>query len=241
MKMWMRVAALMVAAVLLAGCIVDGEVVVGSGAKVTKDYDFSEFSRVAVGNAFRVDIQQGDSYSVSVTVDDNLAEYLDVQQNGDQVRIYLKPRLMLGLRDVTLEAKITMPAITGLDFSGATRATVTGFEGADALDIEVSGASRLTGDVVAGETELEVSGASTVELDGRASGLQVAASGASTARLEDFETTNARVNASGASRITVNATGEIRGDASGASTVEYLGDPESVRVDTSGASNVRSR
>lgn len=248
--MFARVVVLTIAVMLLAGCMMTGNgvtvggpggAVVGSGNVITKDYDFSGFSRVAVGNAFKVEVQQGQSYAVSVTVDDNVEQYLDVKQEGDQVRIYLKPRLMLSLRNVRLEARITMPEVTGLDFSGATRATVTGFESNKRLDVEVSGASRVSGDITAGETSMNVSGASTVELRGAATGLDLEASGASTLKLADMPASDARVRASGASRIQVNVSGSLTGDASGASTVEYEGKPTNVRVDTSGASSVRSR
>jgi hypothetical protein len=245
-----RIIVLLIVVTVLAGCITTedgvtvggiGEGIVGSGEVITKDFDFSGFSRVSAGNAFRVEVERGDAYSVSVTVDDNVEQYLDVQQTGDEVRIFLKPRLMLSLRNVHLEAKITMPEVRGLNFSGATRATVTGFDSTESLDVELSGASRLSGDIRAGETNMDVSGASTVELNGTAAGLRAEASGASTLQLGEFSTADAAVKASGASRMVVNANGTIRGDASGASRVEYLGDPASVRVDTSGASTVRSR
>lgn len=234
-------AAVVMVVVMASGCMVGGQFVEGSGRTVTKDYDFSDFSKLQVGSAFKLDVRQGDSYSVSVTVDDNMEEFLDVKQTGDTVQIGLEPRVSLGFRNMTLKATVTMPELSGLDISGAARATMTGFEMTKDVAVEASGASKLSGDLSAGELTVKASGASTVEIEGRATGLRAEASGASTLRLENVQTGDARVNASGASRISVNASGELTGDASGASTVEYEGKPASVRVDTSGASNVRQR
>ncbi len=238
-----RVLGLLLAVAMLAGCIpsIGGTVITGSGRASTQEYDLSGFSRVNVSSAFRASIEQGDGYGVSVTIDDNLVEYLDVRVEGDTLHIGMKPRLSIGFGNFTQEATVTMPQIEGIELSGATQGDVTGFESDRPLEIEVSGASRLRGDITAGETRMNVSGASTVEIDGSASDLDVEASGASSVRLDDFATGDARVEASGASNITVNAKDRVTGSASGASTVSYIGEPETVRVDSSGASNVRQK
>ncbi len=88
---------------------------------------------------------------------------------------------------------------------------------------------------------MRASGASTVEITGSTGPLDVEASGASTVRLANFTSADTRVNASGASNITVNASGKLTGEASGASSVRYTGSPASVQVDTSGASSVKQQ
>jgi hypothetical protein len=227
---------------MLSGCfpiVVGGEQVVGSGRAITEEYDFSGFTRVNVGSAFEVDVNQGDNYAVAVTVDDNIVQYLDVRLDGDTLRIGLKPTIRFGFRNTVLRAEVTMPELEGLDVSGATRTRVNGFSSDKMVEIEVSGASQLTGDVSSSEMNIEASGASRVELNGETGRLDARASGASTLRLQDLSSTDTRVNASGASTIVVNPSGRLTGDASGASTVRYSGSPASVQVDTSGASSVR--
>lgn len=243
MSATLRILGVLLAMAMLAGCIptMGGTVITGSGRESTQEYDFSGFSKVNVSSAFRVSIEQRDGYGVSVTIDDNLVEYLDVRVEGDTLHIGMKPRLSIGFGNFTQKAEITMPQIEGIELSGATQGDVSGFESDRPLEIEISGASRLRGDIVAGETRMNVSGASTVELDGSASDLDVEASGASSVRLDDLATGDARVEASGASNITVNAKGRVTGSASGASTVSYIGEPQTVRVDSSGASNVRQK
>jgi hypothetical protein len=226
---------------LLAGCTFGANVITGSGRTTTQDYDFSDFTRVSIGSAFESEVTQGDGYAVTLTVDDNIVEHLDVRVDGDTLHIGLKPLVSLGFRNTTLRAQITMPDIEGLDLSGATRTDLSGFSNTKPVDVEVSGASQLRGDITTGEMRMRASGASTVEIDGSTGPLDVEASGASTVRLDNFTSTDTEVRASGASNVTVNASGRLTGDASGASTVQYMGDPTSVRVDTSGASNVREK
>ena len=236
-----RVLALALVAVLLVGCVPLGPTtsITGSGHPMTKDFDLAGFTKVAAGSAFQVEITQGDGYSVSVTVDDNLVDRLDVTKSGDTLRIYLKPST--SIRNVNMSAKVTMPELTGLDLSGATRTNIAGFSSGKSLDIKVSGASRLQGDIKSGNARFDVSGASTMDLQGSAGNLDLTVSGASTATLDEFASKNTSVEASGASHATVNASGTLNVEASGASSVTYVGQPANLKVNTSGASTVRQK
>ena len=242
MSRFVRLLGVLVVLGLLAGCtFVGGQVVTGSGRTTTKDYDFSGFTKVSIGSAFQSQITQGESYAVSVTVDDNLLEYLDVRVDGDTLHVGLKPLVSLGFRNATLKTQITMPDLEGLDLSGATRTQLSGFSNTKPVDVEISGASQLHGDIKTGQMQMRASGASTVDISGSTGPLDVEASGASTVRLNNFTSTDTSVRASGASNVTVNASGKLTGDASGASTVRYAGNPASVQVDTSGASSVKQQ
>jgi len=105
----------------------------------------------------------------------------------------------------------------------------------------VSGASRVSGDIVAGNVDFDISGASSVELDGSANDIIADVSGASSLKLDDFTATNANVDLSGASSGTVNLTGRLDADVSGASRLWYIGEPTLGDIDTSGASSVSQK
>src|SRR5450759_5081181 len=61
----------LVAAPVITGCYYGGPVVSGSGRSVTKSLDLAGFSAVDVSNAIRVNVKQGEAFSVSVSADDN--------------------------------------------------------------------------------------------------------------------------------------------------------------------------
>ena len=50
--------------------------IVGSGELETREMEYSGFERLDIGSAFEVDITRGDSYSVIITADDNVIEYI---------------------------------------------------------------------------------------------------------------------------------------------------------------------
>ena len=221
---------------LSAGC---GAGLIGSGDLVTQKYDFSDFTKVEVSSAFKFEINQSASYSVSVTADDNVIEKVQVTKSGDTLKIGLKTITVLGT--VTLQAAVTMPQLRGLEVSGASRGTISDFSSTEDLDIEVSGASKVTGDITAGDADFDVSGASTVQLEGSANDMVADASGASRMNLGDFAVNNANVNLSGASSGTVNLSGKLDADLSGASKLNYIGEPTMGDINTSGASTLSAK
>lgn len=227
---------------VLAGCTLLPEVsIAGSGRVVTQEFTLTGFDKVDVSHAFKVDISQGDTFSVVIRIDDNLVEYLEVVKRGSTLKIGLKPARRYGIRNATLEAQVTMPELTGLDLSGASHAIITGFKSTKALDVDLSGASHLRGDIEAGNASFDLSGASDVTVSGSAQDVTIDASGASSVDLGGFPVNDANVKASGASNVTVNASGKLDVEASGASHVYYLGSPTLGKVDTSGASSIERK
>jgi hypothetical protein len=226
---------------LFAGCgddEGDAEAIRGSGNVVTEEMALADFSAVEAANAFEVEITQADTFAVTIRVDDNILDLLDVSKEGDTLKIGLERGVSLR-GDVTLEAGITMPDLKGLELSGASSASVSGFRSSDRLDIDLSGASTLDGDLEAGNTDIDASGASRVLLEGFATELTIEGSGASSLDLADFTVNTAEVRLSGASDATVRAQERIDPvDVSGASRLRYLGDPSLGDVTTSGASTV---
>ncbi len=216
----------------------DSAALSGSGNVVVQEMDFAGFTSVEAANAFRVEITQAESFSVSVRVDDNLLDRVDVSKSDETLSIRLDPGLSL-TGDVTLEATITMPDLEGLELSGASVAVISGFRSSGQLDILLSGASRVEGDVEAGEVEIGASGASTAALEGSAASLTIDGSGASSFDLDGLTVDTAAVELNGASSATVNARERIDPvKLSGASHLRYVGEPSLGDVQTSGSSTL---
>jgi hypothetical protein len=212
---------------------------VGSGNLETEEYAFTDFTEVEIGTAFEFEINQSSSYSINITADDNVMDYVQVSQDGQTLKIRLGRVAILG--SVTLRASVTMPQLHGLTASGASHGTVSDFSSNEDLDITVSGASRVTGDITAGNVEFGISGASTIQLEGSANDIDANVSGASRFNLDAFTVNNADVNFSGASSGTVNLNGRLDANLSGASTLWYIGEPTSTDINTSGGSTVSKK
>jgi hypothetical protein len=244
-----RIAFILLAAmVLLSGCccpltavrrVVRNIDVQGSGVLVTQDMNLSGFTRLVISHSFVADVKQSGTYSVVITADDNLVGHLDVSKRGDTLYVGLDNVSLFG--DATLRAEITMPTLEGLESSGASKVTATGFRSSAPLDLEASGASSIEGEIDSGDVHIRVSGASSVTLDGSGGNGDIGVSGASRARLQGFALQDADVEASGASSATVDVAGRLNAEASGASSILYVGNPQLGRIEQSGASSVKPK
>ena len=105
-----------VALLFLGGCSFR-PLVNGSGRLETKSYPLPVFSATAVeiSDTFRADIVRGESFTVAITADDNLFEYITVSQERAKLTVELED---ISLGSGTLEATITMPLLDELDVHG---------------------------------------------------------------------------------------------------------------------------
>ena len=258
---------LLLATFLISGCQTilvpkDGET--ETGETETRQYDFSEFTRVDINSTFTYEIKQSDTYSISITANSNVFDEIKVAKEGQTLVIDMEfPEVPWVLFNVTpsLKAVITMPQLDGLDSSGSTRGTVAGFSSTENLDItatgastvvlekiaagdvsfDVSGSSKVTGDIEAKNMELKVSGASTVQLKGSSGSMAADVSGSSNLKLSDLKVKNANVILSGASNGTINLDGSLDAKLSGSSRLVYIGEPALGIMDITGASTLKKK
>ena len=258
---------LMAGTLMITGCrvvLVASDEEIEPGELETRQFDYDGFTKVDISSAFTYEIQKSDDWSVIITAGSNLFEYiiltksaqeLDIDMNVPGITIwgnksYQRPKII-----------ITMPELAGLDSSGATDGTVTGFRSEGKLDIsmseasridlvdisavtatvDMSGASQITGYIQADSIELDINTASKVRLEGSTDYLTVEASGASKLELLDFLTQNADITLRNASKGAFNLNKALDARVSGASTLEYVGEPVIGILDVTGASTFRKK
>ncbi|MCX6216115.1 MAG: DUF2807 domain-containing protein [Spirosoma sp.] len=208
---------------------------VGPYQSGTQIYAFSGFDRVDMGSAFNITVQQGNAFAVMVEGDRRNLNDLDVYtRNGTLYARYRTSRR----REYQNAFTITMPTLRGVDFSGASRSTVSGFSNLENLDVSLSGASESQVSVPASRLSLVLSGASVLHLTGQGTSLTSDLSGASLVQAFGYPVEHADVEVSGASKANISVGTTLVVKASGASTVRYRGSP-TVRQQLSGASSVQ--
>jgi hypothetical protein len=232
--------------------VVCGGSVTGSSNIITREMDYKNFTKLDIGSAFEADVSRGESFFVSITANDNIFQQIDIYQSGRILHIGLKePRLYIR---TTQKVTIVMPELQRLSLSGASSAEVVGFgsessvefdlSGASDLyldgiktgnaDFDLSGASELTGSLTAADCDFFLSGASEVHLNGTAADVDIQASGVSKLRLSEFTIRNAGARLSGSSKATLNVSGQLDVNLSGASELRYVGSPVLGQTEISG-------
>ena len=196
-------------ALLFGGC---SRSAVRAGASETRGV--GGFSEIAVAGAFHVAITVGPLASLRITAPADVLPHVVTTVEGGRLRIALDG----SVRDVggPLEATVTLPALTGLELSGASHATVENV-GGPRLRVIASGASHVTLHGRVGQLDVELSGASSLD-------------GASAHKLQ--------LGASGASRVEATVDGDLAVDLAGASRARITGHPRIVTREIGGVSTL---
>lgn len=192
----------------------------GSGNVLTLEKGLSGFNRVDAGWGFGLDVRQGESFAVTIQIDDNLERYLEAEVRGGVLHLGLKNIANFGTG--SLRADVTMPELVGVNLSGGVTATFSGFGSSRDFAGDFSGASNATFHGSAGDLALGVGGGADVDMS-------------------DFVVEDARIEASGGADVVVNVSGRLNVEATGGANVYYLGNPTLGDIESSGGGSVKRR
>lgn len=191
--------------------------IVGSGVSATEARLVTDFTAVTVTAPFRVVLMQGGGPSLEVTADDNVLPFVRSEVRGDRLFLgFTAPLNLTRAREIL--CRVTLAELREAEASGAAAIEMSGVE-AERLFVRLSGASFGRASGTARDLTLDASGASRWD--------------APTMRARTMWAT-----VSGASFALQRVSDSLRADVSGASTLEYLGDPV-VESSVSGASTIR--
>jgi hypothetical protein len=251
---------MLVYGLMLPGCI-RRDLSEKNGPITTQTYDFTGFTGVDAGSALQLEVTAGDTYSVTITAGQNLFDHIRVVKSGSILKIYTEGwSINWWWGNYTPKVTITMPVLETIYISGAADGTVTGFKsdkdlslkasGASKLNLDmdtgfftadISGASNVNGRLNASSSDITISGASDINLSGSGGNIKLSGSGASTASLRYFTVDDADVELSGASNGSVDVSGRLDVDLSGASDLNYYGNPTMGNIRTTGASDLNKK
>ncbi len=211
-------------------------------AQNTKDYPLKGFDKLDMSSAFQIDVTQGSSFKVSVDAEraEDLND-LEVKISGGTLIAKYRSSKGWGWNNSRKKVifTIVMPTLRVVDFSGATKSKISGFNDLEEITLKFSGASNSEINIKADKVNLDCSGASSIKMNGNTSKMNYDVSGASNVNCYNFPARDVDADISGASSVKVNASKTLTVEASGASSLRYRGQP-SVKSDVSGASSVKS-
>jgi hypothetical protein len=254
------------ALLLLAGFVVNAQenksIVYDENAQQRK---VPSFTAISVSSAIDLYLTQSNKNAVAVSAsNDEIRDHIITEVVGGTLIIRLgdkgswfswrkwgnyKTKAYVSIQDInalTASGASTVHLVNTIE-SPKMRIKLSGasdFKGnikAGVLMYQLTGASDYKGEVTANSIDIDGSGASSIELIGKVDDLAIEVSGASDAKLYNLTAKGALLRASGASNIGVTVTEILRANSSGASDINYKGNPTVKESNTSGASSIRRR
>lgn len=198
----------------------------------------STFTQIDVQDAFEVDITYSPTQElVVVEAPDNLHEFIKTTVVSGKLKVHFQHNKNISTKNA-VKIHITTADLNKFDLSGASNVILNNALNASEFDLDMSGASDFEGEVHVSNGDVEMSGASNAKINGTALNAFVDLSGASTIRKYEFEIETLDVKLSGASTAFLTILNSMSVELSGASTLNYKGDPVITHINTSGASSI---
>jgi hypothetical protein len=188
----------------------------GTGEIKTEERQITDFSELHGDGSFDIEWRSG-APSLTITTDENLLKYVQVDVHGSFLRLHLRERV---LPTHGLKVAVSSTQRTGCRLTGASEMV----------------AHDLTGDSFAVKT----TGAAEVKLDGNVNQLLADMTGASELTARKLQTKTAEVSTTGAASADVSVSDALRVTITGAGDVTYHGNP-TVQKRVVGAGEIRRK
>ena len=204
--------------------------------------NIGEFSGIRVSGGIDVYLSQSNEYALAVSAStQKMKDDIETKIVDGILVISYNSRYLNINEKRYLRAYISFKTLQSIEGSGACNINIQETFSSKALRLTLSGACDLKGKIDIGDMDAKLSGASTAKITGKINNLKLEASGASDMKNYGLQVENLIATLSGASDVRIYITNSLTVKASGASSLNYSGDPSKVDVDASGASSVKQR
>jgi hypothetical protein len=206
----------------------------GTGPSKTKDFQVSNFHGIDVSNGFDVVLVQGNSEGLTLTVQENLLEYITVKVDQGILKIYSDKNIN---STQPMKARITFRDLSKLNVSGGGDVTSETPVNVQKMDIGMSGGGDIAFNLNADEMKCGISGGGDLKVDGniRNYDLDLTGGGDVTSVINTSATIDCRVSGGGDVKITSKAkTSDAKIDISGGGDLTMELNAEKLKCSLSG-------
>lgn len=203
----------------------------------------SSFENISASSAIAIKIVEGNnSGEITITANEDILDKIETVVKNNTLEIGIKSNKKIKLKNNgKIEVTIPLKKLRNLKLSGASSLEADKTINVEDFKMDISGASKATLNLIANNINVDLSGASKVELSGNVQNLNLDLSGASKFSGSSLKASLVKFEISGASSSKVWAVNNLKGSASGASSLSYK-DVSGLKkeTNTSGASSVKS-
>jgi hypothetical protein len=189
----------------------------------SKEYQLDEFSKVYLEGGYRVVLIQGDENKVIVKAsDDDVFDYLQIKEWGDELRIDIEPD-HFELDRIALY--ITFENLEKIHIEGGVKLVTKGYLDLKDFDMYVAGGAKIDMEMKAENVKIVGEGGVLFSFEGIAQSLEVSLSGAGHVNADDFKVKDAVFKIEGVGTGSVYATETLYAKIEGVGKVSYKGNP----------------
>lgn len=220
----------------------DFNTVVGYGDIVEKTYNFEQpIEAIDIRNSLEIMVLEDKSISdpntIIMVTDSNLFDELQVNLYANILTLNTRNNKNLEPTNDKIVLKVKQNVWKSIELSGATELKIADKWQVKDAQISISGASELyANNVEFDRLNINAGGSSNVEIGGSAGYAEYRVSGSSDIENEQLVSDSIIIKVSGSSDVNIYPVKYLGGNISGASKVKYYNNPDTKRVNKTGAS-----
>jgi len=215
-----------------------GDGVDGNGQRMEENRDLRDFSRVSADGPLDVQVQQGNTTSVVVSVDSNLQRL--VRTHVADGRLIVDVSEPIGDTVAGPHVIVTMPVLHAARLLGSGSLSAESFSQGDAIDLSLDGSGDM---VFAGEVPTltaRLDGSGDMRLRGSATSVVLGLDGSGDLRATDLSAATADISLGGSGSLAATVTGPSRVTLDGSGDIDLFGGGAIEWSSVSGSGQVRT-
>lgn len=209
---------------IIVVALVGGTAVAAHAAStVDRSFAVTGFERVQATGSENITIVTGKAPSVVATGPSDRLDRLDIQVDGDTLKIGHKPGNWASWSREGVKIRITVPAVKGVKLTGSGSVVLDRGTGPE-FSAELTGTGGLNiGQVDAQSVLMATSGSGGISAEGKCSSVKVTISGSGDTRIGNLACQDAEVRISGSGNVAAHATATANVRISGSGDVNIAG------------------
>ena len=220
---------------LISSC----NMITGNGNIRTEKRNTGNFNSVKTSGSIDVEINSGDTYTVSAEDDDNILPYIVTEVNNGTLDIHYKNNT--SVNNDHAKVYVTAPSLDKLIVSGSADIDIKdALKNTQKIEMHVSGSGNIKGALDAPAVSVDVSGSGDVELKGRTKDFDCSVTGSGDINCENLESENTTIKVSGSGNAHVFASVHLSASVYGSGDVYYKGNPTNPEIHTAGSGTVQA-
>ena len=210
----------------------------GNGDVTTEVHNVKAFSTLELAGVLNVYIEQGDKESVTVETDENLHEYVIIENRGDALIVDTQKRISIK-RKKKMNVYVTVRDIDRLKISGVGHVETSETLRLKELNLRIKSVGNVTLDLEADYLDARLSSVGNVSLSGKIGEAEIDNTGVGKLAAYDLQNEVLKLKAAGVGKTEVYASKELAIKSTGVGNVYYKGDAVITDLNVRGVGKVK--
>ena len=208
----------------------------GSGDKLKEDRKVINFTSINISGNYKIILVQDSSLILNITADGNILKDIRTNVNNDELKIDTKRNICANTPILITIGVRNLKALKG---SGAIEFMSNSKLNVKDISIDLAGAGKVNLDVNADNVITNGSGSTNISLKGQAITHTATITGSGSLNAPDFVVNKYDIRTTGSSDCKINVLTELNVHTTGASNIQYHGNPATINNSKTGASNIK--